>query len=258
MPRHLRSSGGTVAVVLLSSVLGACATSSGGGGAPSAAITAAVADSGRPDADKQRDANRKPAESVAFAGIKTGDKVVDLLPGGGYFTRVFSKTVGDTGVVYAVPPGPRPGAPAPTGPSPIETIASTYSNVRVVSTPLNTLALPEKADVIWTSLNYHDIHNQPNDAYVAFNKAVFNALKPGGTFIVIDHAAAPGAGATVTSTFHRIDPETVKQEVTAAGFKLVASGDFLRNPDDSHTAPVRDDTVRGHTDQFILKFVKPK
>ncbi len=130
--------------------------------------------------------------------------------------------------------------------------------MKVVSTPLNQLALPEKADVIWTSLNYHDIHNQPNDAYVAFNKAVFNALKPGGTFIVIDHAAAPGAGATVTSTFHRIDPETVKQEVTAAGFKLAGSGDFLKNPADSHTAAVRDDTVRGHTDQFILKFVKPK
>ncbi len=108
MPRHLRSTGGTLAVVLLSSVLGACATSSGGGSAPSAAVAAAVADSGRPDADKQRDANRKPAESVAFAGIKKGDKVVDLLPGGGYFTRIFSKTVGDTGVVYAVPPPPRP------------------------------------------------------------------------------------------------------------------------------------------------------
>ncbi len=192
MPRHLCSTSVSLGAVLFASTLlgstvGVCASA-----APSADVTAAVADTGRPDADKQRDANRKPAESVAFAGIKKGDKVVDLLPGGGYFTRIFSKTVGDTGVVYAVPPPPRPNAPAPTGPSPIETLASTYKNVKVVNTPLAQLALPEKADVIWTSLNYHDIHNQPNDAYVAFNKAVFNALKPGGTFIVIDHAAAPG------------------------------------------------------------------
>jgi predicted methyltransferase len=227
-----------------------------------AAVSAAVADSGRPDADKARDAGRKPGESVAFAGIKKGDKVVDLLPGQGYFTRIFSKVVGDTGAVYAVPFPPRPNAPA-DAPAPGAAIAAfaaepAYKNVKLAITPLTELKLPEAVDVVWTSRNYHDVHNMPNDAYVGFNKAVFAALKPGGTFIVLDHAAAPGSGAKDTSALHRIDPALVKTEVEAAGFKLEADGDFLKNPDDSHAIGIRDDTVKDHTDQFILKFTKPK
>jgi predicted methyltransferase len=248
---------GALAVVMLTSVTGAYAAN-----AVPASVTAAVADAGRPDADKQKDSGRKPAESVAFAGIKKGDKVADLLPGGGYFTRIFSKVVGDGGVVYAVQPPPRPVAEgaAPPPPPPVNAIAAdpAYKNVKVVVGRPTEYTLPEPVDVVWTSLNYHDIHNAPDNAYVAFNKAAFNALKPGGTYIVIDHAAAPGSGARDTSTLHRIDPEVVKQEVTAAGFKLDSSGDVLQNKDDPHTDNVHDDKVRWHTDQFILKFTKPK
>jgi predicted methyltransferase len=226
-----------------------------------AAVRAAVADPNRPDTDKQRDADRKPAETVAFAGIKKGDHVAELLPGGGYFTRIFSKLVGDKGVVYALVPPPRPNAPAgaPDFAAPINAIAAdpNYKNVRVAQLSPDALT-PEPVDVVWTSLNYHDLHNRPNADLHAFNQGVFNALKPGGTYIVVDHAAAPGAGTSVTSTLHRIDPETVKSEVLSAGFTLAGESDVLRNPQDPHNVPNRDPSIRGKTDQFVLKFKKPK
>jgi predicted methyltransferase len=251
MARHLCSVSSAIAVVLL---LSTTASHAADPKVP-AAVSAAVADSGRPKADTDRDAGRKPGESVAFAGIKKGEKVADLLAGGGYFTRIFSKVVGDSGMVYATTFPPRPGAPSP---SPLETLAAdpAYKNVKVIAGPPAEFKLPEPVDVVWTSLNYHDIHNGNNQD--AFNKSVFAALKPGGTFIIIDHAAAPGSGSNDSAKLHRIDPELVKKEVEAAGFKLAAQGDFLKNPDDPHTAGVRDDSVKGHTDQFALKFTKPK
>jgi predicted methyltransferase len=223
-----------------------------------AAISAAVADAGRPDADKQRDADRKPAEVVAFAGIKKGDHVAELLPGGGYFTRIFSKVVGEQGVVHALAPPPRPNAPAgaPDPAAAVTAIANDYKNVKVSTLSPGKVA-PEPVDVVWTSLNYHDLHNRPNADLAAFNKGVFDALKPGGTYIVIDHAAEKGSGTRDTSTLHRIDPEQVKKEVTAAGFKLEGESDALRNPQDPRTGGVRDAAVRGKTDQFVLKFRKP-
>ena len=251
MARHLCSVSSAIAVVLLLS------TTAGQAAAPNvpAAVSAAVADAGRPKVDTDRDSGRKPAESVAFAGIKKGEKVADLLAGGGYFTRIFSKVVGDKGTVYATTFPPRPGAP---GPSPLDTLAAdpAYKNVKVIAGPPADFKLPEQVDVVWTSLNYHDIHN--GNSQDALNKSVFEALKPGGTYIVIDHAAAPGSGANDTAKLHRIDPELVKTEVTAAGFKLAGEGDFLKNPADPHTANVHDEALRWHTDQFILKFTKPK
>jgi predicted methyltransferase len=250
MTRHLTSVGSAIAVVLLLST-GAQAA------APKvpAAVSAAVADPARPQTDTERDSGRKPAESVAFGGIKKGDKVADLLAGGGYFTRIFSKVVGDSGMVYATGFPPRPGAPSP---SPLEKLAGEYKNVKVLNGPPAEIKFPEPLDVAWTSDNYHDVHN--GNGQDALNKAVFDALKPGGTYIVIDHAAKPGSGTEDTKSLHRIDPEVVKKEVTAAGFKLVAQGDFLKNPKDPHTANVHDDSqgLRWHTDQFALKFMKPK
>jgi predicted methyltransferase len=251
MARHLCSVSSAIAVVLLMSTSGVYAADP----KVPAAVSAAVADSGRPQADKDKDSGRKPAESVAFAGIKKGDKVADLLAGGGYFTRIFSKVVGDSGMVYATGFPPRPGAPSP---SPLETLAAdpAYKNVKVLIGPPAEVKFPEPVDVVWTSLNYHDIHNA--NAQDAFNKAAFDALKPGGTYIVIDHAAAAGSGTNDTKTLHRIDGALVKKEVEAAGFKLAGEGDFLKNPKDPHTANVHDEGIRWHTDQFILKFTKPK
>ncbi len=227
-----------------------------------APIAAAVADPSRPTADTDRDAARKPGKMLAFAAIKPGEQIAELLPGGGYFTRVLSLTVGPNGHVYALSPPLRtpPGSSAPAM-SPLETLAKDphYPNISVL--PWSAIvAEPPTAptvDLVWTSDNYHDLHNQPNADLVTFNKHVFAILKSGGVFLVIDHAAASGHGASDTSTLHRIDPDTVKSEVEAAGFKLAASSDALHNPDDPHTANVRDPSVRGHTDQFALKFVKP-
>jgi predicted methyltransferase len=225
-------------------------------------ISAAVADPGRPAEDKQADQDRKPAETVQFTGIKPGDKVVELVPSRGYFTRIFSKVVGPKGHVFALSPPRRPNA-APDSPDPVAATTAiaadpAYSNVSVQVGPLAKIAVPEPADVVFTSRNYHDVHNVPNVDMAAFNKSIFDALKPGGLYIVLDHGAAPGSGARDTSTLHRIDPEAVKAEALAAGFVLAGQSNVLANPQDAHTAPVFDPSIKGKTDQFILKFRKPK
>jgi predicted methyltransferase len=222
---------------------------------PAPAITAAVADAERPAADKDRDADRKPAEVVAFAGIKAGDKVADLLPGGGYFTRIFAKVVGPKGKVYAVVPAAQ--AARPGALDRIKATIAGYPNVELITTEMASLALPEKLDVAWTSENYHDLHNAGQPAIDSFNRAVFAALKPGGIFYVEDHSA-PGAGDTVTKTLHRIDPVLVKREVEAAGFKLAGESTLLANSADTHMIGSGDPAIRGKTDKFVLKFRKPK
>src|SRR5271166_5347486 len=171
-------------------------------------IAAAVADPNRPATDKDRDANRKPVETLAFAGVKPGDQVAELLPGGGYFTRLFSKVVGPSGHVYALVPAPSPNAPAdmPDFAARVKAIAAdpNYSNVSVVVEPFSQLKAPVPVDLVWTSQNYHDLHNFPGLDLVVFNQMVFEALKPGGIYLILDHATAEGAGASETSTLHRI------------------------------------------------------
>lgn len=224
-------------------------------------LAAALADPGRPAADVEGDANRKPAQTLLFAGIVPGMRVAELLPGGGYYTRIIAKTVGEGGHVYAVVPAPRLDAPSdtPDFAARLKTIAADprYSNVSVVVEPFAQLKLPEPVDLVWTSQNYHDLHNFPGLNLVVFNQMVFDNLKPGGLYFIVDHSAVPEAGASVTSTLHRIDPETVKTEVLAAGFQFVGSSDLLRQPGDPRTVKVFDPSIRGRTDQFILKFRKP-
>jgi predicted methyltransferase len=224
-------------------------------------IAAAVADSARPDADKQRDTNRKPAETLEFAGVKPGAKIAEVLPGGGYFTRIFSKAVGDKGHVYALVPERPANAPAdmPDMAARVNAIAAdaNYSNVSVLIARLGVLAPPVPVDLVWTSLNYHDLHNVPGLDVTAFNKRMFDSLKPGGVYVVLDHSAAAGSGLRDTATLHRIDAETVKAEVTAAGFVFAGGSDLLKQTSDDRTAKVFDPAVRGKTDQFLLKFRKP-
>jgi predicted methyltransferase len=217
-------------------------------------ITAAVADAGRPADDTARDADRKPAETLAFAGVKPGQKIVDLFPGSGYFTRIFSKIVGPKGHVTAMWP---PGVPDKMLVA-TKAIAAdpAYANVNEVEQKIADLPAG-KLDLFWTSQNYHDIHNIPNVDMAVVDKSIFAALKPGGIFIVLDHAATPGSGFQDTNTLHRIDPQAVKKEVEAAGFILTGQSNILKNPDDPHTAKVFDPSIRGKTDQFILKFQKP-
>lgn len=226
---------------------------------PGPPITAAVADAGRPSADRDRDADRKPAEVMAFAGISPGYKIAEVWPGGGYFTRLFSKAVGEKGVVYALVPPPRPDAPPRSGPpTGVDAMAldPQYANLKVEKFD-PAARLPEPVDLVWTSLNYHDMHARPDADMMAINKMVFNALKPGGTYIVIDHAAATGSGARDASTLHRIDPELVKQEVLAAGFEFVRESPLLHHEADDHSKRVHEAPLRGRTDQFVYMFRKP-
>jgi predicted methyltransferase len=224
-------------------------------------ISAAVNDPGRPAEDKQRDADRKPAETLQFAGIKPGEKILELVPSRGYFTRILSKIVGPKGHVYAQSPPRRANAPA-DAPDPVAATTAiaadpAYANVTAAAQSLLTVSAPEPVDVVFTAQNYHDLHNIPNVDVAAFNKSVFDALKPGGIFLVLDHVAAAGSGARDTSTLHRIDPATVKSEVLAAGFTFAGESKVLQNPQDAHTAKVFDPEIRGKTDQFIFKFRKP-
>jgi predicted methyltransferase len=224
-------------------------------------LSAAVADPGRPAADTERDANRKPAETLLVAGIAPGQQIAELLPGGGYFTRIMSKAVGPSGHIYALVPAPSPDAPAntPDFAARVKALAAdpNYSNVSVIVEPFAQLKTPAPVDMVWTSQNYHDLHNFPGLDITVFNQMVFEALKSGGTYFILDHATEPGAGTTETATLHRIDPETVKREVLAAGFVFVGSSNLLRRSSDPHTAKVFDPAIRGQTDQFILKFRKP-
>jgi predicted methyltransferase len=221
-------------------------------------ITAAVADSARPAADSEHDASRKPAETLAFAGVKPGDWVLELAPGKGYFTRLLSAVVGPQGEVtnYIVSQPPKPDAPPP----PIVALAAEphYSNVKVHLQRLVEVKPTNSFDLVWTTQNYHDFHNIEGLDVATLNHAIFAALKPGGIYLVVDHAAETGSGLRDTKTLHRIDADMVKLEVKAAGFELVGESGMLRNKDDPHTGKVFEGAIQGHTDQFTLKFRKPK
>jgi predicted methyltransferase len=222
-------------------------------------VRAALADPGRA-MHRGADPRRRPGALIALSGLKPGDRVLDLIPGDGYWTRIFSRVVGPQGRVYAV--WPRNYAVTATGNvATLRRIAASpqYANVRVEVQPTPILSAPEPLDMVWTSQNYHDYpdefmgHVDP----AQLNRAVFSMLKPGGTFFIIDHAAAPGAGMRDTERLHRIDPQTVRQQVEAAGFEYVGSSAVLRNAADDHRLPVFDPRVRGHTDQFVMRFRKP-
>ena len=227
-----------------------------GSAAASAHPEMAVKDSHRPAADVARDADRKPVEMLEFAKIDHGKKVVDFITGKGYFTRLFAVAVKPGGSVIGVVPK----QVADRDPATVAAMAAiaadpAYGDVTIVSG----LTDPSIAnvDVIWTAQNYHDLHNAPPELVAGANKAVFAALKPGGYYVIVDHAALPGAPADVTKTLHRIDPAVVKAEVTAAGFVLDGESKALANPADDHSKAVFDPSIRGHTDQFALRFRKP-
>ena len=223
-------------------------------------VTAAVADPAR-TADAPADARRKGAELIAFSGAKPGDRVLELIPGSGYFTRIFSKVVGPSGQVYAVWPAPYDKESHPDSDK-MRALAKQagYGNIVVLVQPAAALAAPKPLDVVFTSQNYHDYPDPfmgPTDPAL-LNQAVFRALKPGGVYLVIDHVAQAGSGLRDTDTLHRIDPAIVKKQVLAAGFEFVGESAVLRNPKDDHKLKVFDPAIRRHTDQFAYKFRKPK
>jgi predicted methyltransferase len=246
---------------LMISMLAAAAIAGAGMAAAAvpANLTAALADKSRPATDKERDAARKPAELLAFAGVKPGQQVADFMMGGGYFTRILAAAVGPTGKVYAYQSAEFIKFRAAYG-TEQSAVAADYKNVTPLTGNISAAGLPSGLDLVLTVQNYHDLHLKAFPANTAddANKQIFKALKPGGLYVVVDHAAAAGAPLTVADTQHRIDEAIVKKEVEAAGFKLVAEDKLLANPADPHDKLVFDPAIRGHTDQFVLKFQKPK
>ncbi|MDB5737933.1 MAG: putative methyltransferase [Sphingomonas bacterium] len=222
-------------------------------------IAAAAADPARSD-QAALDAKRHGPEILAFAGVHPGAEVVDLIPGGGYWTRLLAKSVGAKGHVYGIWPAEYVKVDDDE-PGPYRTLVASpgYSNVSVLDQPAAALTTPEKVDLVFTAQNYHDYLDKfmgPVDP-ATLNKAVYAALKPGGIYLIIDHVADAGSGHRDTNTLHRIDPAAVKTEVTAAGFRFVGESRLLANPADDHSKKVFDPAIRGSTDQFIYKFRKP-
>jgi len=227
---------------------------------PSAAARA-LADPRRPAEQVSLDAARKPAQLITFARLKRGDRIADFMPGDAYFTRIMSAVVGDTGHVYAFLPTEQLANCSPqevTGTRLLEHDPG-YANVSVLSDATANFRVPEKLDIIWTAQNYHDLHDVfmgPADV-AALNKRFFDALKPGGIYLVIDHVAETGSGLRDTESLHRIDPKRMRREIEAAGFVLDAESNVLRNRSDDHKSSVFDRSVRGRTDQVVYRFRKP-
>jgi len=217
-------------------------------------VAKAVADPTRPKADTDRDALRLPAQTIAFAGVKPGMKVAEFFPGGGYFTRPLSDVVGRRGHIYAIE-----NAKWDDGSDAKVTAGVRDHNVSLQMAKFGEFNLPKKVDLVWITQNYHDLHIAkygPVDM-AAFNRHVYASLKPGGVYFILDHQANPGTGEAQIAALHRIQESQVIREVEAAGFKLAAEGNALHRTADDHTKSVFDKSIQGHTDQFMLRFVKP-
>jgi predicted methyltransferase len=197
----------------------------------------------------------KVPEVIEFIGLKKGDKVADIVAG--RLTASLALAVGPTGKVYAVETAEVVKA-HPQVLDMMKSLAAQSPNVIVSDDPVASV-LPSGLDAVFIRQNYHDLYDKfmgPADV-PAFNKAVFAALKPGGVYVILDHAAIAGSGISATDTLHRIDPAKVKADVLAAGFKLDAESSILENKADDHSKNVFDPSVRGHTDQFLFRFKKP-
>jgi predicted methyltransferase len=211
-----------------------------------------------PPADALSDPAMKGPEVIAFIGVKAGDQVADIVAG--RFVRALSQAVGPKGKVYAFEASEVVKAHPEVLGMMTALTAAPGSNVVLSQNPINAPALPSGLDAVFIRQNYHDLHDKfmgPADVAL-FNKNVFAALKPGGVYVVLDHADVAGSGLKDTDTLHRIDKASVKAEVLAAGFVLDSESTILANPGDDHTKNVFDPSIRGKTDQFLLKFRKPK
>jgi predicted methyltransferase/ketosteroid isomerase-like protein len=205
----------------------------------------------------------KLSELIRFARVDAGSTVIDVYPGDGDWTRLFSDIVGPEGRVYSfVPAEVAHFKNDPVGR--MRTLAKEPGRENVEAVSADLVAMPEAtqpADVLWLHLFYHDLHTaliQARGATAAhFNRAVYERLKPGGSYVIVDHAAAVGAGTTDAQSLHRIEPASVREEVEAAGFVLDAESTLLANKDDPHSIKVFDPSIKGETDRFAYRFVKP-
>jgi predicted methyltransferase len=205
----------------------------------------------------------KQAELIRFARVDVGSTVIDVFPGEGDWTRLFSDIVGPEGRVYSFVPGEV--AHFKNDPlGRMQTLAKEPGRENVEAVSADLVAMPEAtqpADVLWLHLFYHDLHGELIQAKgvtaAHFNRAVYERLKPGGSYVIVDHAAAVGTGTSDAQSLHRIEPAAVRKEVEAAGFVLDAESTVLANKDDAHSIKVFDPSIKGETDRFAYRFVKP-
>jgi predicted methyltransferase len=232
----------------LSAVLLAGASAHAADQPAGSAYQSAIASPIRTDDDRKEDAKRKPAEFLAFAQVHPGMKAFDIASGGGNTAALLTAAVGSKGEVWAQNAKPNPKLQERVGNATLpnlHAVAADYSDPVPKGTP--------PLDLITINMSYHDIANTPADR-AAMNKRLYEALKPGGTLVIIDNAAKKGSGLSATKTLHRIDEDTVVDEVTKAGFKLDARGDYLRVPSDPREQPFF--KMDKPDDKFALRFKK--
>ncbi len=246
-----------VSTALALSISGCMAAGFGRADPDPARYAAVLASVVRPAADRERDALRRPAETLAFAQVRPGQRIADMIMGGGYFTRLFAGVVGPEGRVLAWQPAEFIAFGANYGEA--VAAADAMANVEGARWPIGAPEFPTGLDLVFTAQNYHDLHLAafPADTAARVNTRVFTALKPGGAYVIVDHHALDGSGLAVAETLHRIDVAALKAEVEAAGFVLEAENTLLANPADPRTASVFDPSIRGRTSQFMLRFRKP-
>lgn len=219
-------------------------------------IAELLASPDRTAADRANDTRRKPEKMLAFMGVRPGMRVLDLGAGGGYTTELLARAVGPSGRVYAQN---APMAPAARGRFAERLKSPANRNVTLHELPYDSPVPPEIApaslDLVTFFFIYHDQGNPKVDR-ARMNKAVFDALKPGGLYVIADHSGRPGTGFSEWNTLHRVEEAALRREVEAAGFRLAASADFLRNPKDPRDRIVFKPAQPN--DEFVLKFIKPK
>lgn len=223
----------------------------------SAELRAAIETDARPAEDRARDEHRKPFEVLSFFGVQPGWRIADLAGGDGYYTEILARYVGPQGHVYLQN---SPFVVEKFIKQPLEARLARLNaeNVTRLDTEFDDLKLPAgELDAVMMFLFYHDTYWIGVDR-AKMNKAIFDALKPGGVYAIIDHHAAAGAGDRNVKDIHRIEADLVKKDIEAAGFVFDGESDLLRNPEDDHTRNVFDPSIRGKTDQFMFRFHKPE
>ena len=219
-------------------------------------IKRAVESDARADQQRARDAGRKPAEVLTLAGIGEGDNVIELASFGHYYTTLLVDVVGADGHVHMIdmPWTDRFGGDG------ARAFDTAHDNATFMQAHYNEVDLPDNVDVVMNVLFYHDLSRESAEQSVDtadMNARIFAALKPGGTYLVIDHKAEDGSGWRDAMTRHRIDAQAIIDEVTAAGFELATDSDLLANPEDDRTLGMRDPAIRGRTERAVLVFRKP-
>jgi predicted methyltransferase len=276
-----------LAAALLASLIG-CAMNASSSAAPTLSrdrIAQIVASPDRSAADRTNDIRRHPADMLAFIGLRSGWTALDVSTGGGYTTELLARAIGPTGTVYAQSPprdpnkaAPRPAAPedggSPTAAPPrpqrstADVLADREKNMQAAGVaaahivyvgqrfedPVPPAMADGKLDLVTLMFNYHDFGFLGVDR-AQLNRAVFRALKPGGLYVIADHAGRPGTLISESGTLHRIEQSFLRGEVEAAGFKLAEEGNFLRNPNDPRDRNTPEPPQP--KDEFVLKFVKP-